>query len=244
MKRTDNAYHGFLKPSGNYRSLRVYKLAVIIYDITYFFANTRFSRSDRTIDQMVQAARSGKQNIVEGKEASTTSKEMEIKLTNVAKASLEELLEDYRDYLRVHNLPLWKSDYDRSIKMRQYVKSPAFEHDYMTLANKLNDEEICNLCIMLIDSSARMLRGLMEWQQAQFVKYGGIREQMSRVRRAALREAYGTNKSVQQPKQAQQLIQFTQPQSDRLNQPEEASEPPKKSENNRIKQFLSHLKKS
>jgi hypothetical protein len=93
-------------PHGNYRELLSYKKAEVIYDVTYRFCQRFLSKGDRTIDQMVQAARSGKQNIVEGSKASGTSNEMEIKLTNVARASLEELLEDYRDYLRVRDLAI------------------------------------------------------------------------------------------------------------------------------------------
>ena len=86
---------GFLQPLGGYRKLKVYRVTEIIYDLTYHFANSFFTKPDRTIDQMIQAARSGKQNIAEGSKAATTSRETEIKLTNVAKASLEELLIDY-----------------------------------------------------------------------------------------------------------------------------------------------------
>lgn len=94
----------FLQNKGGYRQLAFYNVAEIIYDITYYFANRYIDYRDRTVDQMIQAARSGKQNIAEGSEASTTSSETEIKLTNVAKASLEELLLDYEDYLRVRGL--------------------------------------------------------------------------------------------------------------------------------------------
>ncbi len=90
--------HTFLSPKGGYRSLKAYQVAVLIYDITYYFATHYLNSSDRTVDQMIQAARSGKQNIAEGSKASTTSTETEIKLTNVAKASLEELLIDYEDW--------------------------------------------------------------------------------------------------------------------------------------------------
>ena len=94
----------FLPELGDYRKLRVFQVTTIIYDITRYFANNVFIAGDRTIDQMVQAARSGRQNIAEGSAAATTSKETEIKLTNVAKASLQELLLDYEDYLRQHDL--------------------------------------------------------------------------------------------------------------------------------------------
>lgn len=93
--------HTFLPRHGHYRNLRVYKVTEIIYDITYYFTHKFLSRGDRTVDQMIQAARSGKQNIAEGNQAAATSSETEIKLTNVAKASLEELLDDYEDYIRV-----------------------------------------------------------------------------------------------------------------------------------------------
>src|SRR6187551_2511883 len=95
---------GFLPKRGNYRELLSYRKAEIVYDITHRFCQRFLTRGDRTIDQMVQAARSGKQNIAEGSRASITSSEMEIKLTNVARASLEELLVDYQDYLRVRDL--------------------------------------------------------------------------------------------------------------------------------------------
>ena len=97
----------FLPQHGHYRHLRVYQVTEMIYDITYYFTQHYLQRGDRTVDQMIQAARSGKQNIAEGNQAAATSSETEIKLTNVAKASLEELLDDYEDYLRVRNLPQW-----------------------------------------------------------------------------------------------------------------------------------------
>ena len=90
---------GFIPAHGHYRELLSYQKAEVIYDLTYRFCQRFLEKRDRTIDQMVQAARSGKQNILEGSKASGTSKEMELKLTNVARASLEELLDDYRDYL-------------------------------------------------------------------------------------------------------------------------------------------------
>src|SRR5881409_2496295 len=101
---------GFIPPHGNYQELLSYQKAEVVYDITFRFCQRFLTRGDRTIDQMVQAARSGKQNIAEGSTASGTSKEMEIKLTNVARASLEELLVDYHDYLRVRDLRLWEKD--------------------------------------------------------------------------------------------------------------------------------------
>lgn len=108
---------GFLQQKGGYRRLRAYKVAEIIYDLTYVFCGRYLVRGDRTVDQMIQAARSGKQNIAEGSKAATTSAETEIKLTNVALASLEELLLDYEDYLRVRDLPLWDAGHPRVEQM-------------------------------------------------------------------------------------------------------------------------------
>jgi four helix bundle protein len=104
---------GFIPPHGNYRELLSYRKAEIVYDLTYRFCHRFLARTDRTIDQMIQAARSGKQNIVEGTKASGTSKEMEIKLIGVARASLEELLSDYCDFLRVRDFPIWDKDSPR-----------------------------------------------------------------------------------------------------------------------------------
>src|SRR6266436_3208888 len=101
---------GFIPPHGNYQELLSYQKAEVVYDITFRFCQRFLNRGDRTVDQMVQAARSGKQNILEGSQTSGTSKEMEIKLTNVARASLEEVLEDYRDFLRVRVLRLWDKE--------------------------------------------------------------------------------------------------------------------------------------
>src|ERR1700681_3143325 len=100
----------FLPPHGHYSELLSCQKAEVVYDLTYRFCQRFLNRGDRTIDQMVQAARSGKQNIVEGSKASGTSKEMEIKLTNVARTSLKELLVDYKDFLRVRDLQLWDTD--------------------------------------------------------------------------------------------------------------------------------------
>lgn len=97
----------FLPKKGNYRKLIAFQKAECIYDITYYFAHTYLSKSDRTVDQMIQAARSGRQNIAEGSSAAATSAETELKLVNVARASLQELLLDYEDFLRVRGLTKW-----------------------------------------------------------------------------------------------------------------------------------------
>src|SRR5690606_38909447 len=113
---------GFIPPHGNYRKLLSYRKAEIIHDITFHFCRRFFARGDRTIDQMIQAARSGKQDIAEGSAASGTSSEMEIKLVGVARASLEELLNDYQDYLQVRGFPLWDKDSKEALYVRRLGK--------------------------------------------------------------------------------------------------------------------------
>ena len=173
---------GFLKRGGGYRKLQVYKLTEIIYDISYEFAHRYLSKRDRTVDQMVQASRSGKQNIAEGSLASMTSRKTEIKLTNVAKASLGELLIDYEDYVRTRNLTHWEASNERYQKLRDYVKTEDFENGYMDLVGRLNDEEIANLCMTLIHQAMYMLEHLLDAQQEQFAREGGVSKAMTRAR--------------------------------------------------------------
>ena len=172
----------FLPQHGHYRHLRVYKVTEIIYDITYYFTQHYLQKGDRTIDQMIQAARSGKQNIVEGNQAAATSSETEIKLTNVAKASLEELLDDYKDYLRVRDMQQWSNLHPRYDKMRQYARSQQIIKDYSQTIRRMNDEEIANLCITLIHQASFMLHKLLITMQNRFVTEGGIKERMFQSR--------------------------------------------------------------
>jgi len=172
----------FLPQHGHYRHLRVYQVTEMIYDITFYFAHKYFVKGDRTIDQMVQAARSGKQNIAEGNQAAATSGETEIKLTNVAKASLEELLDDYEDYLRVRNLQQWGNLHPRYEKMRQYARSEQIKKDYAKTILRMSDEEIANLCVTLIHQAIYMLHKLLITMQNRFVTEGGIRERMFQTR--------------------------------------------------------------
>ncbi len=172
----------FLPQHGHYRHLRVYQVTEMIYDITFYFVHKYFVKGDRTIDQMVQAARSGKQNIAEGNQAAATSGETEIKLTNVAKASLEELLDDYEDYLRVRNLQQWGNLHPRYEKMRQYARSEQIKKDYAKTILRMSDEEIANLCVTLIHQAIYMLHKLLITMQNRFVTEGGIRERMFQTR--------------------------------------------------------------
>ena len=176
---TDSA---FLPQRGNYRSLIVYQKAECIYDITYFFVHKFLEKGDRTIDQMVQAARSGKQNIAEGSAASTTSRETEIKLMNVAKASLQELLIDYEDYLRVRGLEQWASSDSRYIQTRDVTSKHNDSAFYRKAVKTRGDETIANIAITLIHQTDSMLLRLIEKLKQQFIEKGGIREEMTRAR--------------------------------------------------------------
>ena len=171
-----------LKRKGDYNNLIAYKKSVIIYDITFFFTQHFLQKGDRTIDQMLQAARSGKQNIAEGNRAAATSTETEIKLTNVAKASLEELLIDYQDYLRTRDKLLWDTSKPRYEKMRAYAASELIFDQYHSLLHKYNDEALANLCITLIHQTSFLLYRLLEKQEKNFLKEGGIKERMYQAR--------------------------------------------------------------
>ena len=174
----------FLQQKGNYRNLIAYQKAECIYDITYYFAHKYFEKGDRTIDQMIQSARSGKQNIAEGCSASTTSSETEIKLISVAKASLQELMLDYEDYLRVRGLELWAVDSEKAIQIQtRNVCSAHNESEfYRNAILTRNDETIANIAITLIHQEDVFLRKLLDSLQETFVENGGIREQMSKAR--------------------------------------------------------------
>ena len=172
-----------VKRKGNYRDLICYRKAETIYDITYFFANRFFKSSDRTIDQMIQAARSGKQNIIEGYAASVTSIETEIKLLNVAKSSLKELLADYEDYLRTRHLEQWDKESEKFKSAQQLGKDHDDSTFWMDIISSRNDETIANIAIILLHQTDYLLYKFIEKVVAKFEKEGGIREKLSELRR-------------------------------------------------------------
>lgn len=173
---------GFLPERGGYKKLIVFDIAQTIFDINAYFVAHYIRRGSRTVDQMEQAARSGKQNIAEGSMASMTSRETEIKLTNVARASFAELLEDYEDFLRINSLSQWTIENPRLSRLRHYVRTPQFKDGYMQLLPRLSAEEIANLMLTLINQAMSMLSKMLTSQQDQFLAEGGIREQMTRER--------------------------------------------------------------
>ncbi len=159
-----------LPKGGGYRQLLSFRKAQVIYDLTVAFCRRYLSRDARTTDQMVQAARSGKQNIAEGSMASVTSRETEIKLTNVARASLEELLLDYEDYLRTRNLRLWEKDSPESLFMRK--ASRRYEHSewFLNLALSRNDEVFANMAVCLIHQAGFLLKKQLDVLEERFCR--------------------------------------------------------------------------
>ena len=172
----------FLPQKGNYRNLIAYQKAECIYDITYYFAHHFLDRNDRTINQMIQAARSGKQNIAEGCAASTTSAETEIKLVNVARTSLQELLIDYEDYLRVRNLIKWNVNDKNAIIARCVCAKHNESAFYRNAIQVRTDDTIANIAITLIYQEDVILRKYLDRIKDDFIKHGGIREQMTKAR--------------------------------------------------------------
>jgi four helix bundle suffix protein len=176
---------GFIPKHGGYRKLLSYQRAEIVFDATVRFCERFLDRRDRTVDQMVQAARSGKQNIVEASMASGTSKETEIKLTNVARASLEELLADYRDFLRTRGMALWDKDGQVGAKyfspLRGTTKNASYE-TYRRYIESRPPEVVANIIICLIHQANYLLDRQLRQLEKAFVEEGGLRERMTRAR--------------------------------------------------------------
>ena len=176
---------GFIPPHGGYENLLSFQKARIVYDGTVRFCERFLKKSDRTCDQMVQAARSGKQNILEGSQASGTSKETEIKLINVARSSLEELLEDYRDFLRVRGAPLWQKDSKEALFVRKLgAKEDRSYEAYRTYFETRPPEVVANILICLVHQTNYLLDQQLRQLEKAFVEEGGLRERMTRARLA------------------------------------------------------------
>jgi four helix bundle suffix protein len=175
---------GFIPAHGGYRNLLSLQKAEIVFDCTFRFCARFLDRRDRTCDQMIQAARSGKQNIVEGSMASGTSTEMEVKLTNVARSSLEELLTDYKDFLRVRGLRLW----DKESREAKAVRRLAYREDesYETYAGYIDSrspETVANIIICLVHQANYLLDRQIRRLERDFIEKGGLRERMTRERK-------------------------------------------------------------
>jgi four helix bundle suffix protein len=182
MENKQNS-EGFIPTHGGYRNLITYQKAEIIYDGTIYFTNRFFRKYDHTIDQMVQAARSGKQNIAEASMASATSKETEIKLTNVARASLEELKIDYEDFLRTNKLEIWGKEHRLVRRLRELNRTPNANYETFKKAIENESPEICaNVMFGLINLTTYLLNKQIKSLEQAFLNEGGLRERMTKAR--------------------------------------------------------------
>lgn len=179
----DRETGGFIPPHGGYRSLLAYHKALVVYQATVYFCNRFISKKSRTYDQMVQAARSGKQNILEGGEFSGTSKETELKLTGVARASQEELREDYMDFMREHCIEEWTLDHPYTKRLRQLNRTPGANYDTFQKGIEHPDPAICtNVILGLIKVTCYLLDRQIQRLEKDFLREGGLRERMTRAR--------------------------------------------------------------
>lgn len=174
---------GFIPPHGGYQDLLSYRKAKIVYDATVYFCNRFFSKRDRTHDQMVQGARSGKQNILEGSQASGTSKKTELKLTNVARSSLEELLEDYRDFLRLRGIAEWSREHPYARRLRELNRQPGADYETFRKGIEHPDPAIsANVIIGLVKVTNYLLDRQIDHLEKAFLETGGLTERMTHAR--------------------------------------------------------------
>jgi four helix bundle suffix protein len=186
---------GLIPKYGGYRKLKSFQVAQLVYDCTVAFCDRYIDRKSRTHDQMVQAARSGVQNIAEGSAASGTSKKIELKLTNVARASLEELLLDYEDFLRQRALSVWPGDDPRVQRIRNsQVKSIDELRKLLSDSSvwggapryskeQLRQERGANAVICLIQQASYLLGRQIKYLEKNFLEEGGFTERMYQHRR-------------------------------------------------------------
>jgi four helix bundle suffix protein len=175
--------HPIIPPRGDYQTLLSFQKAEVVYDLTFRFAHKYLARGDRTVDQMIQSARSGKKNILEGSKAALTSKETEIKLTNVGRASLEELLDDYRDYLRVREHREWDKNSKEALYVRRLGRrTPQTYELYRAFVETRPPEVIANIAICLIHQANYLIDQQLRRLEQDFLKEGGLRERMTRAR--------------------------------------------------------------
>jgi four helix bundle suffix protein len=169
---------------GGYRDLQAFRMSELVYDGTVAFCRRLINPRSRTHDQMVQAARSGRQNIAEGSAAAGTSKKTEIKLIGVARASLEELMLDYEDYLRQNGLHQWEKNHPKAV----FIRKLAYQEDrsyttYRTYIEEKSPESAANTMLCLIHQTCYLLDGLKRQLEKDFVENGGFTERLYRVRK-------------------------------------------------------------
>lgn len=177
-----NGNSDLIQKHGGYQNLRSFQCARLVYDETVAFCNRFIDRRSRTHDQMVQAARSGVQNIAEGSMASATSKKTELKLTNVARASLEELLLDYEDFLRHRGLLRWEKDSPEALRARKRLSDKSDSSDRSDWSDLSDPEIFANTLICLINQASYLLKRQLETLERQFLQEGGFSERLYRMR--------------------------------------------------------------
>ena len=170
-----------LRQQANWEDLFFYQKSVVLYQMTFVFTKRFLQRGDRTIDQMIQAARSGKQNIVEGSADGVTSTEMELKLLNVARSSI-------KDYIVSRRLTRWGTRHERYNAMLKFCRSHNKLEDYQPFFEKWTDEEMANIALTLCHMVDKMMTTYQKQLEEQFVTEGGIKERMT-----AARLGYRTN---------------------------------------------------
>lgn len=173
----------FLKICGNYQNWSVYRKSAIICDVTEMFISRYLPRGSRTIDQMRQAARSCKQNIVEGVSDGTVSAEMCIKLIGVARGSVRELKEDYGDYLRQNKHEVWQAEDARTIQVRNFCRTHADPREFVDRCEIRAPETVANIMLTLIHQMDAMLAKVLKALEQEFIASGGIKEAMTQARR-------------------------------------------------------------
>ena len=180
---TQNDSERVLLEGANWKELHFYQKSVALFQMTFVFCD-RFlpKHGDRTVDQMIQAARSGKQNIIEGSEDGKTSTEMELRLLNVARSSTQELREDYKDYLLTRKFVLWDKGHPRYAKMRDFTRAHNMLEDYEPYFTRWTAEEMANIGYTLCCQIDVMMNGYLATLEERFRKEGGIKERMHRVR--------------------------------------------------------------
>lgn len=172
-----------IKPHGGYRGLVAFGMAEIVYDATVVFTRLYLDKKSRTVDQMVQAARSGRQNIAEGSVASGTSSKMELKLVGVARASLEELALDYEDFLRQRGLSLWPKDHPKALFIRRLCyKEDKSYRTYSPYIESKGEENAANTILCCTHQTCFLLDRLLKQLEGAFVLEGGFTERLHRVR--------------------------------------------------------------
>ncbi len=178
-----------IPPHGGYQQLKAFQMSEIVYDATVKFCNRFIDRRSRTHDQMVQAARSGKQNIAEGSMASGTSKKTELKLVGIARASLEELLQDYQDYLRQNGRELWGKEHPKAQEVRKLaLQSDRSYTTYRTYIENSSTELAANTVICIVHQTNYLLDQLLRQLEQQFIKEGGFTERLYNFRKRNRRD--------------------------------------------------------